>query len=262
MSLFTLADVASFRNDRLASVKTTYFPDAVWSDAYLLQQLQAAESDISRRLKVKLEPTAVFPYPPSEEEIAALDGKPYLDEPGYDYDPEFFRAERWGYIITRQRPIISVEEVRLAYPSPSQTVYKIPDDWLRLDRKYGQIRMVPASSAFVAPLGAFIMQALGGGHTIPSMIQLKYTAGLEDAKTKWPDLIDVIMRAAVLKMIKGGFFPGSESISSDGLTQSRTVKTEDFDEEIEHALFGPKGSNGGLWTAIHGMSTGMMGVVA
>ncbi|MDP3327194.1 hypothetical protein [Parvibaculum sp.] len=261
MSLFTNADVAAFRADRLASIISTYFPSVTWSDAYLLQQIQAAEKDVSRKLKVKLEPTAVFPYPPSDEEIAALDGKPYLDEPGYDYDPEFFRAERWGYIVTRHKPIISVEEVRLAYPSPSQTVYRIPDDWLRLDRKYGQIRMVPASSAFVAPLGAFIMQALGGGHTIPSMIQVKYTVGLENAVTEWPDLIDVIMKSAVLRLIKGGFFPGSESISADGLTQSRTVKIEDFEKPIEEALFGPKGSNGGLWTAIHGIPMGIVGVV-
>lgn len=261
MSLFTTADVAAFRAGAFAQVSAAYFAGVTFTDDFLLGQIQAAEQDVALELKVFLEPTVVFPYVPTADEITALNDKPWKDEPGYDYDPEFFRSERWGYILSRQHPIISIEYIRFIYPAPTSQIYAIPNDWLRVDRKYGHIRMVPASSTFVAPLGAFLMQALSGGSSIPSMIQMKYTAGLEDAKTKWPLVIDVIMKMAVLKIMQGGFLPGSGSISADGLSQSMSVKMDDYQGMIDRMLFGPKGSNGGLWTAIHGVGGGVIGAV-
>lgn len=262
MSLFTTADLTSLRNDRLVTIMQTYFPDVTLSDDYLMQKIYAAEKDVSRQLKVLFEPTVIFPYEPTQEEITALNGDPYIEEPGYDYDSHFFQGDRWGYIVTRQHPIISVEFVRMVYPDARQAFYTIPQAWLRLDKKYGHIRMVPASQTFVAPLGAFLMQALGGGSSIPSMIQVKYVAGLTDARDEWPDLIDVILKTAVLKTFQDGLFPSSESISADGLSQSRSVKIQDYEDMVNTKLFGPKGSNGGLWTAIHGIPMGVVGVLA
>jgi len=262
MSLFSSADVAGFRTYRLAAVQGTYFPSTTFSDADLLGQIQAAEAEIGRLLKVRLEPTYVFPYQPTSAEITALGTMPYIEEPGYDYDTEFFRGDRWGYILTRQRPIISVDQIRFVYPAPTTQVYAIPSDWLRLDKKYGQIRMVPASSQFVAPLGAFLMQALAGGSQIPSMIQVKYTCGLTDAKNQWPDLINVIMKRAVQQILMGAMPEASASISADGLSQSRSLKLQDYEDQFQTAMYGPKGSNGGLWTAIHGIQMGVIGVTA
>lgn len=264
MSLFSSDDLEAFRADRLLLAMQSYAPDVTLSDAYLLQQIQASEADIARRLKALLEPTTIFPYEPTEAEIEALDDAPYEEEPGYDYDPEFFRAERWGYIVTRHKPIIGVDFVRMSYPNPTAAFYTIPADWLRLDKKYGHIRMVPASSAFTAPLGAFIMQALSGGSSIPSMIQVKYRAGIQNAKTdpKWADLIDVILKQAVLNIIEGSYLPQSGSISADGLSQSTSFDVQKYRETIDYKLFGPKGSNGGLWTSIHGIVGTMAGVLA
>jgi hypothetical protein len=188
---------------------------------------------------------------------------PWMDEPGYDYDPEFFRNERWGYIVTRQRPIISVTAINLVYPAPTLTVYAIPNDWLRLDRKYGHIRMVPASSTFVAPLGAFLMQALSGGSLIPSMIQVKYIAGLNGTSDRlWPLVSDIILKRAVQKVMAGAMLPSSGSISADGLSQSLSIKLQDYEDQFQQAMFGPKGSNGGLWVAVHGIQMGVIGVTA
>lgn len=271
MSLFTEADVADFKADCLMAAMSEYFPAPGGgcsrgspSDKALLRQLHAAEAEVAHSLNVFLEPTTVFPYEPTEEEVAALQGQPWAEEPGYDYDPDFFQADSWGYLVLRQKPIISIEYVRLAYPSPAQQFFAIPHDWLRPDKKYGTIRMVPASQSFNAPLGAFIMQALGGGRGVPSMIQVKYVAGLKDAKTdpKWADLIDVIYKLATLKVLNGLFRAQSESISADGLSQSRSFDGSKHREMIDEALFGPKGSNGGLNRAIHGVGSTIAGALA
>lgn len=240
----------------------THFPDIVLSDDYIKRKLLAAEKDISRQLKVFLEPTTIFPYEPTEDEIADLQGKPWAEETGYDYDAEFFQGDRWGYLVTRQRPLISVEFIRMAYPDPRGAFYTIPNAWMRLDKQPGHIRLVPASQTFTAPLGAFLMQALGGGSGIPSMIQVKYVAGLTNAKENWPDLVDVIYKAASLAVLKETFPVSSGSISADGLSQSQSIKLSDYDDMINLALFGPKGANGGLWTAIHGVGVTVLGVGA
>ncbi len=275
MSLFSTADVASLRTDRLALMLATYLQGFAPSDGYLLSKLQAAEAETSHALKVLFEPTTIFPTQPTPAQITAIGAKPtppsapYLVEPGYDYDPSFFEADKWGYLVTRQHPIISVTSITLVYPQPTNQVFVIPNDWLRIDPKYGTIRMIPASSAFYAPLGAFLMQALGGGRTIPSMIQVQYVAGLDKTGTgtpysidSFPDLIDVIKKKAVLSILQDNFIPGSASISADGLSQSISLKMMDYEDIVNLKLFGPKGANGGLWTAIHGLSHSVLGIIA
>lgn len=253
MSIFKSEDATTFKNERLVRALDTHLPDTCMSDAYVLAKLRAAESYVAGRLKVFLEPTVVFPYEPSEEEVTALDGKPYAEEPGYDYDSGFFKDDRWGYIIAWSRPIISVEWARMAYPNPKATFFTFPNDWLRIDKKSGQIRLVPASAAFNAPLNAFMMQAMGGGGTIPFAIQLKYTAGIKNVREDWPDLLDVIYRVAILNIVNEEIKPQSASISADGLSQSMSFDAQKHAELIEEYLFGPKGSNGGLWSRIHGI---------
>lgn len=262
MSIFSQSDVGPFRSDRLARAKATYFPKAELSDGYLLGQLQAAENEIALRLKVCLEATTVFPFTPTQAQITALNNAPYVEEPGYDYDSGFFQDDRWGYIVTRRRPVISVIALNLVYPNPLTTVYEIPNDWIRLDKKYGHIRLVPASSTFVAPLGAFIMQAIGGGGTIPGMIQLQYVTGYQDVKAEMPAIVNVIYRLALLNIIEENFEPSSQSISADGLSQSISWDPQKQRDLIEETLFGPKGANGGLFTAIHGLSATVGGVLA
>jgi hypothetical protein len=253
MSIFCASDVKTVREDRLMVAAASHPELARLSDASILRKLKIAEKEVARKLKVRLEPTVIFPYEPSEAEIAALDGKLWDEEPGYDYDAGFFWADSWGFLVLNERPTISVDWVRFGYPSPQNTFYDIPKAWLRLDKKAGQVRLVPVGQTFTAPLNAFMMQVMGGGRSVPYMLQVKYTAGLKDVKEEWPDLVDVIMKSAVLSLIKDAFKPQSGSISADGLSQSLSVDVGKYGETIEEALFGPKGSNGGFWTAIHGL---------
>lgn len=277
MSLFSESDIAFFRADRLALMAAQYLAGLTITDTYLLNKLRAAEAETMRDLRVRFQPTTFFAGGgqgvPTPAQITALGDKALWDvEPGYDYSPSFFQGDNWGYLITRQKPILSVASVTFVYPNPTNAVFAIPNDWLRIDQKYGHIRMVPASSQFIAPLGAFIMQALGGGTTIPSMIQMTYRAGL-DAPVKdggqlpfsidsYPDLINVIRKRAILDIIKDCFVPSSTSISADGLSQSIGLKMADYEDEIDRKLFGGKGSNGGLKTAIHGVIGSVLGMIA
>lgn len=253
MSIFEKDEiVAEMRTDRLIVAGRTYLAGFAPSDDYIWSKILAAEKEAARRLRVFLEPTLVLPYghDPSEQ---PTDGTPWAEEPAYDYDPDFFRNERWGYIVTRQHPIVAVHKIEFAYPAPTASILKVPDDWVRPDKKYGHIRLVPSAQAFMAPLGAYIMQALGGGRTIPHMIRVTYTAGLSNIETEYPDLIDLIKKMAVLKIIQDAFMPSSGSISADGLSRSLSVDMEKYQEMISYYLDGPKGSNGGLMADIHGI---------
>lgn len=240
MTIFTdeAAVVAEMRAGRLALAAETYFDLDDLSDDYIYGKLIAAEAETARQLRVFLEPTVIVPDDAPQSEIDDLEnaGTVYATEPAYDYDPQFFMGERWGYIVTRFRPIVSVASIRFSYPAPTNQIFDIPQDWIRLDRKYGHIRLVPASAAFSAPLSSFLMQALGGGRTIPMMIRVRYTAGLSDAVGKWPDLVDVIKKMAVLRIILDKFQPQSESISGDGLSQSISADTAKFHDGIDNKL--------------------------
>lgn len=252
--------VEELRADRLMIASQNFFAGVTLSDDFLWGKVLAAESEIKHTLRVPLVATQFFAVPPATSDLAALPpGMPWDIDPAYDYDPEFFQGDKWGYIVTRQKPVQSVQRIRFAYPAPSDQFFDIPLDWIRLDQKYGHIRLVPATSAFSAPLGAFMMQALGGGRTIPFMMQVNYVAGIANAATDYPELLDVIKKLAVLKAVEDGFLPQSGSINADGLSQSMSVDMDKYRDMIDHILNGPKGSNGGLMTAIHGVRSSVMG---
>lgn len=252
--------VEELRTDNLILMAQNFFPGFTMSDDFIWNSVQAAESQIARDLRVPLVPTQFFANPPTSDQIAAVPpGMPYAVDPAYDYDPDFFTGEKWGFLVLRKKPLISVSLIRFVYPAPTIGFYDIPADWLRIDRQYAHIRFVPASSPFVAPLNAFILQALGGGRSIPFAIECTYIAGLTDAWSTYPELIDAIKKQAVLKIIEDGFLPQSGSISADGLSQSVSIDMEKYRSTINTILNGPPGSNGGLMTAIHGIRTSALG---
>lgn len=245
--------VDELRRDRLMAAAAGVLQDVKFTDDYLWDKVLAAEAEISHTLRVPLVPTRFFPLPPTQAQLDALAGIAWEIEPGYDYDPDMFEADKWGYIITRQRPIISVESMIFAYPSQDVDLFTIPPDWLRIDQRYGQIRIVPSSSAPLFAINSWAMSMLTNGTNVPAMVQLTYTAGLLDAWRTYPELIDLIKKKAVLKIIGDAFLPQSGSISADGLSQSLSVDMEKYSDVIDETLNGTKGSNGGLMAKIHGI---------
>lgn len=238
MGLFTINDAQDVLASAAGLGLGRYVNLAAIAPSDMFAKLQAAERDVSRRLRVFFEPMRLIPDDAPQSELDALDAANvrYQQEPAYDYDPDFFRGERWGFVVTQSSPIISVESVKFAYPTPGQGVWTVPNDWLRFDRQHGHIRFVPAASAISAPLSAFVMQALGGGRTIPFMIQLRYTAGLKNAAEDYPDLLDVVKKMAYLKLLQGAFLPSSGSISADGLSQSSSVDMQKWHDGIDDQI--------------------------
>lgn len=251
--------VDRLRSDSLMMSARGAMPAVTVSDDYLWDKLRAAEAETAHELRVPLAPTAFFPAQPTPEEITALAGKPWAIDAGYDYHPQdFAHNDRWGFIKLRNKPLVSVSRVRFAYPGGPTAHYDLPLDWLRVDAKHGQVQFVPSSTAFAAPLNAFVMQAIGQGRTIPLAIQISYVAGLADAHRNYPELIDLIMKKASLKTIEDAYLPQSGSISADGLSQSVSNDMSKHAETIDRIMNGGKGSNGGLMAAIHGVRMGVL----
>lgn len=261
-SLLFVKDLAieELRADRLLAASSNFFSGQTLTDDYIWSKLVAAESEVARALRVPLVPTQFFPYAPTSDQIAALPaGMPWAVDPPYDYGPSFFEGDTWGYLATRQKPCQSIQLMQFAYPDPASLVFAIPQDWIRLDQKYGVIRLVPSTYAITVPLSSFIMQAVAAGRTIPFMMNITYVAGIADAHAEYPELIDVIKKKAVLKLIEDTFPVQSGSISADGLSQSISVDMEKYRDTIDVTLNGEKGTNGGLMTAIHGIRSAVLG---
>lgn len=268
-SLLFVRDVIvdELRQNQLILMAQTFFPGIILTDDFIWNSVKAAEAEMARRLRVALVPTQFFPLTPAQDTTGSIQaqidalppGMPWAIDTPYDYDPEFFVGEKWGFIVLRQKPLISVSLLRFVYPAPTIGFYDVPGDWLRVDLKYAHIRLVPASSPFVAPLNAFILQALGGGRTIPFALQVTYVAGITDAWGTYPEMIDAIKKMAVLKILENGFFPASGSISADGLSQSMSVDMKKYRDMIDNIIDGPPGANGGLMTAIHGIRGSALG---
>jgi hypothetical protein len=245
--------VNEIRTDRLMAAAAGVLQDVKVSDDYLWEKVRTAEAEITHTLRVPLVPTRYFPLPPSDAQIEALDGMAWEIDPPYDYDPSMFKGDRWGYFITRKRPIISVERLRFNYPASNDGYMDIPADWIKADNRYGHLRLVPNSPAIFATMSVYVLGGMFASQSIPNMIELEYTAGLTDVSTKYPELLDVIKKLAVLKIVGDAYLPQSGSISADGLSESLSVDMSAYHDSIDEILNGPKGSNGGLMTQIHGI---------
>lgn len=232
------AAIADMRSDRLAMMAATLLGGAFQpTDAYLASKLKAAEADASRRLRVALEPVRVFAGEPTEAELAALpEGMPWVEESAYDYEPMAWMSDTWGYLVLRKRPVISVESMRFIHP-PANTVFEIPANWLRLDKQAGHVRVVPGMpGAGFGSLSLAAVSTMTAGRHIPDMIRIRYTAGLSNVATRWPDLIDTVKKMAVLRVVQDAYLPQSGSISADGLSESMSVDLQAYHDGIDAAL--------------------------
>lgn len=244
--------IDEMRTDRLVAAAAGALQDVTVSDDYIWQKVRAAESEIGHMLRVPLVPTKVFPVDPTQDEIDALNGMAWMVESSPDYEAEMFSHDRWGTVLTRQKPIIEVESVIFSYPTQTTSIFRVPDSWLRVDKKYGSIRILPTSNVAFTGMSGFFILSTTFGRTIPNMVQIRYTAGLTDVETNWPELLDAIKKMAVIKIIEDAYLPQSGSISSDGLSQSLSVDMDKYRSSVDAIMNGTSG-NGGLVAAIHGV---------
>lgn len=237
MTLFAdkAAIVTEMRTERLQSAAQSYWPGVTLGDDYIYTKVLSAEADLEHSLRAFFEPVEVLPEGTPQSEKDALDAanKRWVDEAAYDYEPDLFHGDRWGFIPLRHAPVVSVTSAGFVYPGIDQTLYSFPVAWLRIDKKPGHLRIVPTGTITTLPLNAYIMQALGGRRTVPHLIRIRYTAGLANATRDYPDLIDLIKKVATLKIIQDQYVGQSESLSIDGISQSMSVDIPKFKENID-----------------------------
>jgi len=238
-SLLFVRDVvlSEIRRGPLKLSSASYGVIAKIDDDILWQKLQAAEADLQRRLCIPLVPTRIFMSAPSGDDISALNGMPYLVEPGYDLTPDFFAPGNFGCFRLRQTPVISVLDMWLIYPNQGGANFQIPNEWLKIDYKYGTIHVFPSAKSITAPISLLTMQAIGAGYTVPYMIRCDYVAGIDTTTGQFPDVLDLVKRMTVLRLLQDGFLPQSESVSGDGLSQSISADigklSGDVDDKID-----------------------------
>lgn len=231
------AAAAALQSERLVMVAKTIPGAGSLSTDYVKSKLVAAEADAERRLRVFFEPVTVFAYEPSAGEITALGDDRWAEESAYDYEAGLFNVEDWGYLVLRKTPVIAIESCVLAYPAPVGGIFNMPLEWMRLDKKAGHVRFVPTGSAISAgPLSAFLLSTMAGGRNIPQMLRIRYRAGLQDAATKWPDLVDLVKKMAVLRIVQDFFLPQSGSISADGLSRSLSIDMQSYHDGVDAAI--------------------------
>lgn len=224
-ALFTKTEtITSLRFDRLPAI--TRYVGSSLTDDYLWSQVVAAEASVQRELHVFLRPTVLFPNDPTQAEIDALGGAAWDIDPGYDYTEDMLQPGGWTFLPLRQRPVITIESIKFAHPSMG-TVFSIPAQWIKVDKKYGHVRFIPTNSAFIPSIGGLMVGALGM-NSAPQFIEVRYTAGLKNAASDYPDLIDLVLRMALLRMVHNALLPASTSISADGLSQS--ISAPDLDK--------------------------------
>lgn len=238
MSLFVKSTiVADIRATRLALIPAAFLnnPNAI-SDDYIFDKIRSAELEVSRKLTIPLSPVEIFTDEPTDAELAALDGEPYQVEPGYDLPPDYFSRQTWGMLRLRVRPVIAVHEMKLVYPSLGTSVFTVPPNWIRVDKKYGQINVFPSGPAQSAPLSIFTLQAMAMGSSVPFMIRIKYRAGIDASLPEFIDVMDIIKRTAMLHILLDSFIPQSGSISADGLSQSLSMDASKLQDSIDAVI--------------------------
>lgn len=240
--------LAMLKGDRLTVSARNFMGGWIPADATLTLKLKAAEKEVSRRLGIPLVPTEIFSTEPTESELAAISGKPYLVEPGYDLPPGMFSMSMGGSLKLRKKPVIRIDFIKIIYPT-MENGFEVPKAWIQCDKRFGMVSVVPGAGMMLAtPGAAFATIALSSGLNVPYMVKVRYCAGLENVEEDHPDVMDLVLRMASLKVLEDCFLPQSGSISADGLSQSISSDASKYRDSIEAQISDLKDAlSGPVW---------------
>lgn len=201
LSVQELKDIYLFGLDLTDDAGNPY-PDVMfeWSINFAIDWLE-------KELDIKLRPTV-------------------LTDQRYDY----YRADyiNWVTIRLRDAPVISVEAVKVIWPS-NQEIITFNSEWIRLRADAGQINIIPAAGTLSQVVytagGAFLPLLASGRDWIPDLFSIDYTAGFPEGEVPM-DLRELIGKKAaygplnVAGDLLGGAGIASASVSIDGLSTS------------------------------------------
>ncbi|MBT8428500.1 MAG: hypothetical protein KJN79_01170 [Gammaproteobacteria bacterium] len=144
----------------------------------------------------------------------------------YDY----YRADyvNWVTLKLRQSPVISVESLKVIWPS-NQEIITFNSDWIKLRRDSGQVNIIPAAGSLSQVVytagGSFLPLLASGRDWIPDLFEIDYTAGFAEGELPM-DLRELIGKKATFGPLNvagdllGGAGIASQSVSIDGLSTS------------------------------------------
>lgn len=206
LAIAGLLTVAELKQRYLFGIDTTDDSGRELPDAVYEHYIAAAIATLEHELDVPILPTS------------------FCDE--HDYHREDYQA--FNFIKLDNRPLISVEEFRVSYPS-GQTVIVFPAEWLRLNKPEGQLQIVPTagtlSEILVGQGGSFLPAVYNGLAYLPQLFQIHYTAGFEAGRVP-RNIVDIIGKIASMGPFNlfGDLIAGAGianlSLSMDGLSQT------------------------------------------
>lgn len=224
---------------------------ATFDEIIIGQKFNAAKAQAQRELRVFFEPTEILPNDVPQAEIEAFEAvdTAYYQEAAYDYNPEMFNNGTFGFMVTKQKPLIAVHSIEFAYPSPENVLFTVPKEWIRTDKKYGYINLVPTMLSASIPISSYLLNIVTGGRAIPLMVRLRYRAGITDIENTYPDIIELLNRMTVLSLLKGSFLPSSGTLSVDGISRTAQINMKDWQSSIDDLM-------DSLRDSIHGVRMG------
>jgi hypothetical protein len=189
--------------------------------------IDGAITTVERHLGIYLKPMKIVT---NAAERGLVEGTDYdISEPAYDYSAKEYR--NWGFLQLRERPVQSLDSVKLVLPNGQIIVdFLTRPEWVKLYAKQGQIQIVPYAG------DPTIFYLLGGSQSgypfvtgqinqnMPQMWYIDYTAGYPVNKVP-KDIRNIVGKMAAVDVLgiagealKAGVTNMSTSI--DGLSES------------------------------------------
>jgi len=148
---------------------------------------------------------------------------------------------RYGFLQLYRVPSRSVQEVRAVYPT-GNNIQIFPPEWIRLNQMHSQINLVPTAgslSQVIIGQGAdFIPLIFAKLSYLPHLWEVDYVSGFDPEAI--PRLvIESICKYAIMDIfttMSDTIYPlgiGSQSLSIDGLSQSRSFSMPAFKARVD-----------------------------
>ena len=177
----------------------------------------------------------------------------YTDEEfPYDFNPDTW--QNFGFLQLRHYPVIKEpSRAFLQGPTESSILDLLRDNWVRVEKDFGQLHFFPKNQMMYGPLlGAYGTVLLWQIKRYPQGFLIDYESGYYNSDKVPADLREVIGKWTAVKMLNfvgDGILPGfsSQSVSLDGLseafssTQSPTntyfgARIREYSEEVKDWL--------------------------
>ena len=198
-----------------------------WEDEQFRQIVREAVNEVESYLTIDIH-RRKYLTDPSDSLVQSRywrSGVDYTDEDTpYDFDPQTWNE--YGFVQLRHWPVISVSRAIWYSPVQGEIMNMIDNEWLRVHKQFGQIRMFPTGGFSFGPYSVYgPLWTNNYADRYPGGFQFDYETGYQTAEFVPDALRGIIAKYAAIKclaVIGDGLLAGfsSQSVSLDGLSES------------------------------------------